>query len=79
MLRNGAKQKSCSASKMPYADFSSLVPNAFVRVTDDSLVYAIDVTMVFTQKNSDASSLVLRRLKEKSFSQVLEQPIILSG
>jgi hypothetical protein len=57
---------------MLYADFSSLVPGARVPVTDDGLVYAVDLTMVITEKNRDESGLALRRLKKKAFPQVLE-------
>jgi hypothetical protein len=56
---------------MPFADFSSVVPDAYVRATDDGLVYAMDLTAAVTQKNRDESSWALSHLDEKVFSQVI--------
>ncbi len=46
-----------------------VVPDGYVRATDDGLVYAMDLAAVVTQKKRDDASLALRRLDEDVFSQ----------
>jgi hypothetical protein len=58
---------------MLLADFSSLCPNGTVRVTEDSLLFAVDFTMLFTGKNRDEAGFLLRNLDKEVFSQVLVQ------
>ena len=55
---------------MLLADFSSLCANGTVRVTEDTLLFAVDFVMLLTGKNRDDTSFLLRNLDEDVFSQV---------
>jgi len=52
--------------------FSELVQgrDASVRVTEDGLIYAVDLVMVMTGKNQHDSAKVIRDLSEDRFKQV---------
>lgn len=44
--------------------------DATVRITDDNLIYAVDLVMVVTGKNRDDAGMVLRRLSDEVFPSV---------
>jgi hypothetical protein len=52
--------------------FSEIIKNthATVRVTDDGLLYAVDLTMVVTGKNQNDAGHVIRNLGEENFQSV---------
>ena len=54
---------------MLYADFSTLITGGRVRVTEDRLLFAVDLTMLVTEKSRDESGCLLRRLDQEVFSQ----------
>ena len=56
--------------KMPYADFSTLVADGYVRVTEDGLLFAVDLAMMLTGKNQNEAGNALRMLDKEVFSQV---------
>lgn len=53
---------------MPYLSFNELVPNGHVTVTEDGLLYAVELVMLFTKKNRGDSAKVLRDLPEDKFN-----------
>ncbi len=55
---------------MLVADFSSLVKNGSVKVTEDALWVAVDLTMAVTGKTRNQSGEQLRTLDSHLFSQV---------
>ncbi len=44
--------------------------DASVRITDDNLIYAVDLVMVVTGKDKDQAGMVLRRLPEEIFQSI---------
>ena len=47
--------------------FEEIVPGGSVRVTNDCMLYAIDLVMVITEKNNNDAGLILRRLTDDIF------------
>lgn len=52
---------------MPYLCFDALVPNGHVTVTEDGLLYAVELCMIVTGKNRKDASKILRDLPEEVF------------
>jgi hypothetical protein len=60
------------SSACKYLSFKEIVHgrDASVRITDDGLLFVVDLVMVMTGKSRDDSSRVLRDLPEEMFQQV---------
>jgi hypothetical protein len=65
-------QNSNMSSACKYLSFEEIVRgrDATVRITDDGLLFVVDLVMVVTGKSRDDSSRVLRDLPEEMFQQV---------
>jgi hypothetical protein len=48
--------------------FDEIAPGNSVRVTDDNMLFVVDLTMVITGKNRDDAGMVIRRLPKEIFS-----------
>ena len=70
----GAFAEKCTRNllkkKMPYADFSTLVADGYVRATEDGLLFAVDLVTMLTGKNQNESNALLRNLDPNVFSEV---------
>jgi hypothetical protein len=50
--------------------FDEIIPGNSVRVTEDGMIYAVDLTMVITGKSRDQAGLALRNLSEETFQSI---------
>ena len=51
-------------------NLDEIVAGGSVRVTNDGLLYAVDLVMIISDKNRDEAGMVLRRLPEEVFASI---------